>query len=320
MGDAIVKTGQQAIDQAAAIKKAKTVGKQTTDRGTLITKSNGEMTKNSFLTIMVAQMKNQDPTQTQDSSALVTQMAQMSSMEQMSNLNDTMTTNAYQGLTGKGVTVDVADTNGNPYTGIVKGVTKENGEYYLSLEVNENGTNKYKVFDASKLKSVLATTDYTNSNMLINSDFMSASLLASDVNNKAVIVNTDATGTKTIVKGTVKSTYIDNGVVKVKVSTFDADGKASTETTDYPYSSVLKAGNLTTKDMDVTVKDLEDTTAVSTLDPRLDPTSKDYDPSARYNILNNSKTQIKTSSSLNNSSSSDSIESEIQKLNAIVNG
>ena len=72
--------------------------------------------------------------------------------------------------------------------------------------------------------------------------------------------------------------------------------------------------------MDVTVKDLEDTTAVSTLDPRLDPTSKDYDPSARYNILNNSKTQIKTSSSLNNSSSSDSIESEIQKLNAIVNG
>lgn len=204
VGTSNVQTGKQAVDSAAAQKKSNTVGKQTTSRGTLITKQNNEFDEKSFLKIMTAQMKNMDPSSSQDNTQYVTQMAQFATMQQMNALNSTMRTSSYQGLIGKGVTVDVSDVNGDPYTGIVRGVTKENNEWYLSVEVEEKGKKIYKVFDASTLKSVLGTSDYTNQNMLLNSDFMAASNLASDSANKVVILDTDATGTQSIVKGTVK--------------------------------------------------------------------------------------------------------------------
>lgn len=316
---AIIKTGQQAVEDAANQKKAKTTGKQTTDRGTLITRSVGEMDKNSFLRVMVSQMKNQDPTQNQDSSALVTQMAQFTSMEQLANLNDTMTTNSYQSLIGKGVTMNVADNYGNAYTGIVKGVSKENGAWYLSVLVNENGNNVYKVFDAGTLGSVLDTTDYTNTNMLVNSDFMSASNLANQANNKVVIVTTDSTGNKEIVKGTVKSAYLDNGVVKVRVAAFDENNNASTETKDYPYSSIYKAGDLTAKDMDVKATDLGQATTSDKVPDARDPSSGSFSDEASYDYLNNTKTQPKPSSS-SSFDSSGAIESELEKANQVLNG
>ena len=145
----------------------------TTDRGTPIVNSNNSgFDKNSFLKILSAQLSNLDPSANQDSTAYVTQMSQFAAMEQMYNLNDTMSTFAYQQLIGKGVTVDVADSNGNAYTGIVRGVSKDTTGTYLSVEVNENGKNVYKVFDVRKLVSVLGVPDDTNSNMLVNSDFL----------------------------------------------------------------------------------------------------------------------------------------------------
>lgn len=288
-------TGEKAKTSYENSQRAKTIGKQTTDRGTLITKSNQEMGKNSFLKVLVAEMSHMDPTQNQDSTAMVTQMAQLSSMEQMSNLNETMTTSAYQGLIGKGVTVSETDSKGNPYTGIVKGVSKENGSYYLSLLINQNGKDTWKVVDATTLTSVLEN-NYDNSRMALNSNFTAASSLANDKTNKAVIVTDDGKGNNVIVKGTVKSAFIDNGVVKVRVAAFDSDNKESATTTDYPYSSILKAGDLTDKDMDVKVEDLSDSKD-DTIDPRLDPNNTaSFDLKYYYDHLNSSKTPVKGSS------------------------
>ncbi len=47
--------------------------------------------KQQFLTLLTTQLQYQDPTQPMDSSAFVAQLAQFSSLEQMTNVNDTLT-------------------------------------------------------------------------------------------------------------------------------------------------------------------------------------------------------------------------------------
>jgi flagellar basal-body rod modification protein FlgD len=47
--------------------------------------------KNAFLSLLTEQLKNQDPTQPMDNTAFVAQLAQFSSLEQMSNVNDNLT-------------------------------------------------------------------------------------------------------------------------------------------------------------------------------------------------------------------------------------
>lgn len=317
MDTSLIKTGQQAVTQAAANKTAQTIGRQTTDRGTLITKSNDEFNKNSFLKIMTAELSNMDPSTSQDNTQYVTQMAQFTTMEQMNNLNNTMTTYSYQGLLGKGVTVDVTDLNGDSYTGIVRGVSKQNNNWYLSVDVKEDGKIVSKLFDASTLKSVLGVSDTANSNMSVNSNFMAASNLASNADNKVVILNTDSSGTKSIVKGTVKSAFLDNGTVKVRVAAFDSAGKESETTTDYPYSYIVKAGNLTDADMNVTVDDYVTNTTSST-NSNSDPNSSSYDKEAAEETLANSKTDVAASSK--DALSSDTISNQLKKLQEVLNG
>lgn len=43
---------------------------------------------NTFMTLLVAQLKNQDPLQPQDGAAFVAQLAQFNSLEQLVNIND----------------------------------------------------------------------------------------------------------------------------------------------------------------------------------------------------------------------------------------
>ena len=117
----------------ANAKTAQAVGNATTDRGTLITKSNTELDKNSFLKILAAQLSNLDPTQNQDSTAYVTQMAQFASMEQMQNLNTTMSDSAYQQMVGKTVIINEKDDDGTYVKGYVTEVIKKSGGTYLTM-------------------------------------------------------------------------------------------------------------------------------------------------------------------------------------------
>ena len=92
----------KAADAKAAARSSYESGKiGTTDRGTAIVEQNNGLGKNAFLNLLVAQLKNMDPTQNQDSTAYVSQMAQFSSIEQMNNLNTTMQDFAYEQMVGK---------------------------------------------------------------------------------------------------------------------------------------------------------------------------------------------------------------------------
>ena len=96
-----------------------------------------------FLQLLVAQMKNQDPTSPMDSQSFVTELAQFNTVEQMLNLNQTVNAeNSSQqanegiGMLGKNVTYAVTSvTGGTPTTssGTVSGVGLSQGQVELQI-------------------------------------------------------------------------------------------------------------------------------------------------------------------------------------------
>ena len=107
--------------------------------GTVNASATQSVTQNQFLQLLISEMKNQDPTQPTDETQTLSQLAQFSSLEQMTNLNQTMTQgNAYSqisqsaALIGKTVT-----TSGNSTTagvsGVVSAVTINSGKTYLTV-------------------------------------------------------------------------------------------------------------------------------------------------------------------------------------------
>ncbi len=55
------------------------------------TQANDTLGKNDFMTLLIAQMKNQDPLKPMDGTQFASQLAQFSSLQQLQNLNDSMT-------------------------------------------------------------------------------------------------------------------------------------------------------------------------------------------------------------------------------------
>jgi len=71
----------------AAVATAKT----TTPTTTTATADSSTITANDFLTLLVAEMKNQDPTQPTDPNAYITQMVDVNSLQQLIGINSGIT-------------------------------------------------------------------------------------------------------------------------------------------------------------------------------------------------------------------------------------
>jgi len=108
------------------------------------TSNDSLVSKDTFLQLLITQLKNQDPLDPQDSSAFVSQLASFSSLEQMTNMNTTLETvleMSAANLVGK--TATVIDGSSNTITGTVEGVVyyadgpalKVNGTDYPFSEV-----------------------------------------------------------------------------------------------------------------------------------------------------------------------------------------
>jgi len=65
-----------------------------------------DLDKNAFLSLLVAQLKNQDPTASQDTNQMVQQMTSYSSLEQMQNMNKSLT-----GIQGQNVGIFEAQSS-----------------------------------------------------------------------------------------------------------------------------------------------------------------------------------------------------------------
>lgn len=102
--------------------------------------TNNEMGKDQFLRILIAQLQNQDPTQPMEDKEFIAQMAQFSSVEQLTNISQEMrmlreSMGIASGLIGKAVSWTEVDSNGNTIAneGIVEAVSFKDGKQYLNI-------------------------------------------------------------------------------------------------------------------------------------------------------------------------------------------
>ncbi|WP_074042322.1 flagellar hook assembly protein FlgD [Desnuesiella massiliensis] len=246
MSDVNVKTNTKAPSDFQRPKTAignEEAGK--TKRGTRIVKSNGAMDKNAFLKILSAELSNQDPMNSKDSTQFIAQMAQFASMEQMYNLNNTMSSYAANNLVGKGITLKLVDGAGKQVAGIVRTVTKIGDKFKIGVELNKDGKVDVYEFDSSEIDSVLDVPDYRLDFLNGNTSLLAG---ASMIGKKVEFNVKDSQGTgseggtsegekpeeKNIV-GIVKGVVRENGIVKLKVQ---VEGKDEIKT--IPLDNVIK--------------------------------------------------------------------------------
>ena len=112
---------------------------QTTD--TTDKKETNSLGQDAFLKILIAQLKYQDPMEPQKDAEFIGQMAQFSSLEQLTQLNKTMTNFAGDGgnaslagsahLLGTEVSWASGEDSG---VGVVQAISMKNGEILVELE------------------------------------------------------------------------------------------------------------------------------------------------------------------------------------------
>ena len=111
-------------------------------------KPSPSLDKNDFLKILITQLSHQDPTQPVEDKEFIAQMAQFSSLEQITNMNEGLSKVAdlvarSQALNVLGSSVDIADGDAT-VSGIVNAVTTGdypqvlvNGRYYDFSQVQK---------------------------------------------------------------------------------------------------------------------------------------------------------------------------------------
>ena len=102
------------------------------------TKTAAEMNslgKDTFLTLLVTQMQNQDPLEPTKDTEWVSQLATYSSLEEMQNMNKTLTNSQALNLVGQTVIIQTKDSAGDykSITGMVDFVTIKDNNALLSV-------------------------------------------------------------------------------------------------------------------------------------------------------------------------------------------
>jgi flagellar basal-body rod modification protein FlgD len=108
------------------------IGINAQSTGKVTTEANGAMGKYDFLKLLIAQMRHQDPLNPTDNAQMVAQMAQFSSLEQMTNMSQSFT--SIQSLSMLGRTVKATATDGSVISGKVASVHTNAADPILVLE------------------------------------------------------------------------------------------------------------------------------------------------------------------------------------------
>jgi flagellar basal-body rod modification protein FlgD len=115
-----------------------TIGDATTVSTNASKPAGGTLGKDDFLKLFVTQLQHQDPMNPSDNSQFMAQMAQFSTLEQITNLANATTQMVFSnqvsqsvGLIGRTVTYDKAD--GTSVTGVASAVNIANGNILVTV-------------------------------------------------------------------------------------------------------------------------------------------------------------------------------------------
>ncbi len=99
-------------------------------------KDKSQINSDAFLTLLVAEMQNQDPLEPTSNTEWISQYATFTQVSEVQAIGDNMNAMKADGLTGKTVIMSVMDETGNTdeVSGIVDYVTYEEGKAYLSID------------------------------------------------------------------------------------------------------------------------------------------------------------------------------------------
>lgn len=137
------------VTQQNNVKTSNTNSSNKTENGTAIVMAGKETDKNLFLKLLVAQMGHQDPMNPQDPTQYITQLAQFNTLEQMQNLNSSMSN--IEGLTN-GVLTNIA-------MGTASSMIGKHIEAYDPDEINVNEISKTKENEEENKKTVTGVVE-----------------------------------------------------------------------------------------------------------------------------------------------------------------
>lgn len=168
-------------------------------------RNTGELGKNDFLNLLVAQLRYQDPLKPMEDKEFIAQMAQFSSLEQMQNMNGNMNQSQAFSLIGKNVVATTSDKDtGELKTveGVVTNVKVSSGKSYVVVNGEEIPVEKVtNVSEASKLSRASNFASYTN-------------LIGYDVKGMIYDPNTsNVVGVQGVVKALEKGAYEDYAIM-----------------------------------------------------------------------------------------------------------
>ena len=141
MNDPVQKALMTAIQSGSAAKTGSTGSTGSTNNNSTSSTTTNALGKDTFLQLLVEQMKYQDPLSPTDNTQMIAQLAQFSSLEQMNNLNSAFTElsgnidqlNFLSASTMLGKHVTGVGADGKTITGSVSGVTMKGSIVYLTV-------------------------------------------------------------------------------------------------------------------------------------------------------------------------------------------
>lgn len=114
-------------------------------------KDNNTLGKDDFLKILITQLQNQDPTQPLQDKEFIAQMAQFTSVEQLTNMAGEMklmrqSLGFVSGLIGKSITWTEIDSSGASAekSGVVESISFKDGNQYANVKGEEISLDKLK--------------------------------------------------------------------------------------------------------------------------------------------------------------------------------
>ncbi len=127
-------------------------------------KTGGELGKNDFLNLLVTQLRYQDPLQPVDDKEFIAQMAQFSSLEQMQNMNGSMTKSQAFTLIGKVITATTTDDKTlevNSVQGTVTSVKMKDGKTFVVVNNKDVDVDRIIQVDDALYNSYGNLADYS---------------------------------------------------------------------------------------------------------------------------------------------------------------